>query len=146
MDIYDPIAIALGIHQTTDIKDYPKIEDMPKTYASNIAAWNKGIPGSTTLGMKFGPISEERRQNISNARKGSIPWNKGKQGKRPKGIPCKEETKRKMSETMKSKPRSEACIAADAQRSNSLKGRVFSPEHREKLRQAALRRYSTDSK
>lgn len=146
MYIYDPIAIKLGLPQIIDITDYPNIEQMPKACASNISAWNKGIPGSTTLGMKFGPISEERRQNISNAKKGSIPWNKDKQGKRPKGIACKEETKLKISEAKKGKPRSEISISADAQRSKTLKGRSFSPEHKEKLRQAAIRRYSTCNK
>jgi hypothetical protein len=41
MDIYDPIAIALGLPQTIDIKDYPKIEDLVETQ-SIIIPWNKG--------------------------------------------------------------------------------------------------------
>ena len=54
------------------------------------------------LGEKNGMFgkhhSEESKKKISEARKGAIPWNKGKH---PKGKPHSEETKRKMSEARK---------------------------------------------
>ena len=54
------------------------------------------------LGEKNGMFgkhhSEESKKKMSEARKGAIPWNKGKH---PKGKPHSEETKRKMSEARK---------------------------------------------
>jgi len=55
--------------------------------------WNKGWAGTYTVG----PHSEERKEKISMALKGNIPWNKGKKGVQ---IPS-DETKEKMSESHK---------------------------------------------
>ncbi len=59
MNIYDPIAITLGIPQTIDVKDYPNIEDIPKTCASNVSGVRKGARHS-----------EESKLLMSKSRKG----------------------------------------------------------------------------
>jgi hypothetical protein len=56
--------------------------------------WNKGKAGTYTNG----PHSKERKEAISMALKGNVPWNKGK-----KTGPVSDETKRKMSESHKGK-------------------------------------------
>ena len=56
--------------------------------------WNKGKAGT----YKNGPHSQERKEAISMALKGNIPWNKGK-----KTGPVSDETKQKMSESHKGK-------------------------------------------
>ena len=54
--------------------------------------WNKGKAGT----YKNGPHSQERKEAISMALKGNVPWNKGK-----KTGPVSDETKKKMSESHK---------------------------------------------
>ena len=52
--------------------------------------------GEGTVGLQF---SEEHKEKLSKAKLGKTPWNKGKKGLPTwnKGIPCKEETKLKLS-------------------------------------------------
>lgn len=59
MNIYDPIAISLGLPQTIDISDYPNIDHIPRTCASNIAGVRKGTTHS-----------EESKLLMSESRKG----------------------------------------------------------------------------
>lgn len=62
MNIYDPIAIALGLPQTIDISEYPKIEDITRIERLRADPWNKG---RTDLGGYT--ISEEHKNNIRKA-------------------------------------------------------------------------------
>lgn len=87
---------------------------------AKIGAANKGKPGSmlgkklsesakskissTHKGIPKGPMSEEHKAAVSAAKKGCVPWNKGKSSSR-KGIPLSPETKAKISAALKGKPK-----------------------------------------
>lgn len=64
---------------------------------------------------------------------GRVPWNKGKKGVQP----VSEETRRKLSLLNKGRPHTEDWKQMMSQR---MKGKVFSEEHKEKLRRAKLGR------
>lgn len=86
--------------------------------------------------------SAETRQKISQNRKGiPVSAETREKMKRAKlGTKMSEETREKKRQALIGKPQSAAQAAANASRSASLKGRQFSDEHRQKLRDAKKRK------
>ena len=93
-------------------------------------AWHGGLGGRIP--------SEATRRKISENRRGipvtTATREKMKQAKL--GTTASEATKQKKSQALKGKPQSEAQRAANAARSAAHKGRQFSDEHKQKLRDA----------
>lgn len=96
-------------------------------------AWHGGkggrIPSDDTRrkiseNRKGIPVSDETREKLSVAHTGQVQ---------------SEETKLKKSQALKGKPQTPAQAAANAARSESLKGRKFTDEHRQKLSEAKRR-------
>lgn len=83
---------------------------------------------------------EETRKKISENRKG-IPVSdstRKKMSDAKKGRRQSSDTKRKKSNALKGNPQTEKQKAANQQRSNSMKGRKLSDEHKQKLRDSKL--------
>ena len=62
-----------------------------------------GVGGDTSSHRKYGKMSTDSKKKLSESKKGTEPWNKGKKGikRGPNKKPMSEETKRKISETLK---------------------------------------------
>jgi hypothetical protein len=92
-------------------------------------------------GRKRKPCSDSTKRKISESNKGKIAWNKGIKDSCPSwvGKRHKEESKEKMRRSKLGKCQSSE---SNQKRSDSLKGRIITPEHREKLRLAAIARYN----
>ena len=85
MNIYDPLAEALGLPPSIDVSEYPSkqqlLEDHPPTSITgqNITSWNKGKKYKANA-----PYTKERCKNISLAKKGKVPFFKnGHPGAKP---------------------------------------------------------------
>lgn len=83
MDIYDPIALALGL-EPTDMGDFYS-QPLQKTPTNwNRIPWNKGKAGT----YKLGTPSKERGEAISRAKKGKPINMRGEKHPRSKPIYC----------------------------------------------------------
>jgi len=142
MDIYDPIAEALGVSPIDFIPDYSEY-NASYIFLGGIPSWNKGMRGTCKH-------SEEFKANLSARMKGKtpffmqkadyVPWNKGKIGVQSHSA----ETREKMSSSAKGKLKTEThkanISAAKKGKSPSNKGKPMSEEQKEKLRATAKRK------
>jgi len=120
MDIYDPIAEALGVSPINFPKHYLTLhvdcyEHMVIKHAPSLI---KGIPKS-----------EEHKRNLSKSQKGKInsPESRAKMSIKAKGRVFSEEHKANLSAAMKRVP-------------SPRKGKVLSEEHKAKIRESWARR------
>jgi len=98
------------------------------------------------LGKKRKPHSEETKEKISKSRIGREPWNKGKKCPQIKSMLGKKHSEESNEKNRRAHLGKKQSQESNKRRSEKLKGRVFTEEHREKLRQAALLRYSKHKK
>lgn len=130
------------------VKFHDNIEDEMEAYALEESKTHElGIENLCNAwhGGKGGRIpSDETRQKISRNRKG-IPVSaeaREKMRLAKLGTKMSEETCEKKRQSLVGKPQTDAQVAANASRSNSLKGRTFSDEHKQKLRDAKKRKHN----
>lgn len=120
MDIYDPIAEALGVSPT----------DFPKDYLTLHADCyeHRAVKHAPSL-IKDIPKSEQHKRNLSKSQRGKInsPESRAKMSIKAKGRVFSEEHKANLSAAMKGKP-------------PSNKGKVLSEEHKAKIRESWVRR------
>lgn len=141
MDIYDPIAEALGVSTIDFIPDYSEY-GVNYIALGGIPPWNKGMRGVVKQSEE---VKAERSAKAKGKlpafmqKEGYVPWNKGKTDLKPHSA----ETKAKMSASHKGKPMTEAhkanLSAAKKGKSPSNKGKPMSEEQKEKIRAAKRR-------
>ena len=116
MDIYDPIALALGIEPSIDIKNYPTREELEALHPPTTTYRGKG------KNFREGWVTpEDTRQKLRTAmlaREQDPDW-----------IAKKADMRANMSAAKKGKP-------------STFKGKKMTPEQRERCRQGQLRRYA----
>ena len=142
MDIYDPIAEALGVSTIDFIPDYSEY-GVSYIFLGGVPSWNKGMRGFVKHSEEFKAKRSAKMKGKSPAfmqKEGYVVWNKGKTGLKPHST----ETKDKMSASAKGKPKTEAhkanIAAAKKGKSPSNKGKPMSEEQKEKIRAAARKR------
>jgi len=141
MDIYDPIAEALGVSTIDFIPDYSEY-GVNYIALGGIPPWNKGMRGVVKQSEEVKTERSAKMKGIPPActqKEDYVPWNKGKTGAQTHSI----ETKAKMRVSAEGKPKTEAhkanLSAANKGKSPPNKGKPMSEEQKEK-RRAAKRR------
>lgn len=104
-------------------------ESNKKIWANQII--ENGIDGGATGRTIYNSHSDESKKKMSDSRKGSIPWNKGKTGVTPGNKhPCSSETKQRLKEANLGKKQSQETID---KRTAKLKGHTVTEETRLKI-------------
>ena len=108
---------------------YAVNESNKKIWANQII--ENGIDGGATGRTIYNPMSGESKKKMSDSKKGSIPWNKGKTGVTPGNKrPRSDETKQRLREANLGKKQSQETID---KRTAKLKGHIVTKETRLKI-------------